>query len=92
MISQPIIDLMLYVIAPCVLGLWLNTYAALARAIAILCLLAAVPQMLLDLSQESVIPGIAYLLSAIPALLIATLAFVAKRFMQRKRRSHGNNA
>ena len=89
-ISQPLIDLVLYVVVPCVLGFRSASYGALVHAIAVLCLVALVPQMLLDRYYDSVIPGLGYLLAAVPALLLGTFCFFIARFIRRRQRSNAN--
>jgi hypothetical protein len=87
---QPLVDLVFYVALPCVLGFRSTSYRALVRAIITLCLLALIPQMLLDRYYDSVIPGVGYLLAGIPALLIATLCFLIRRFVQRRPHNNAN--
>lgn len=80
---QPLLDFMLYVALPCIFGFRSASYWTLVRTIAILCLAALIPQMLLDRYYDSVIPGIGYLLVGIPALLIASLCFFLRKFFKR---------
>ncbi len=87
---QPLIDLLLYVFVPCVLGFRSASYGALVRAIAVVCLLALVPQMLLDRYYDSVIPGLGYLLVGIPSLLVGTFCFFIGRFIRRTRRRNAD--
>ncbi len=81
---QPLIDLVVYVVIPCFIGLRSASFRKLVVAIVLLCLVALIPQMLIDRYSESVIPGVGYLLMGIPALVIATICFFLKRLFKRR--------
>jgi hypothetical protein len=85
---QPVIDLFLYVATPCILALRAKSYRALVRNVVVLCLAAVVPQILVDRAMEITIPGAGYLLVGIPALVIATICFLARGFVERRLARH----